>query len=177
MSRVGKQPISIPKGVDISINNRIINVKGNKGSLSMEVHSSLVLEKENGFIYLRPFKEIFPYWAICGTMRALIHNMIVGVTKGFEKKLLLVGVGYRAQLQGKKLNLLLGFSHPVEFLIPNGIEIEVPNQSEIIVKGNDKQQVGEVAAKIRAYRVPEAYKGKGIRYGDEKIFMKEAKKK
>ena len=126
---------------------------------------------------MSPLCQEGAYWAMCGTMRALVHNMVIGVTVGFEKRLQLIGVGYRAQAQGQKLSLSLGFSHPIEFSVPPGIIVETPSQSEIIVKGSDKQQVGEVAAKIRAYRPPEPYKGKGVRYAEERILMKEAKKK
>ncbi|WP_298643704.1 50S ribosomal protein L6 [uncultured Cardiobacterium sp.] len=177
MSRVGKQPIQIPSGVNILINDRIINVQGRRGSLNLELHAYVNLEQSADSIHLFPVRQEASHWAMCGTMRSILNNMIIGVTIGFEKKLQLVGVGYRAQAQGQKLNLLLGFSHPIEFSIPVGISIETPSQSEIIIKGSDKQQVGEVAAKLRAYRSPEPYKGKGIRYMDERILMKEAKKK
>lgn len=177
MSRVGKQAIQIPSGVNILINDRIISVQGGRGSLNLELHAYVNLEQRAGSIHLSPVRQEASHWAMCGTMRSILNNMIIGVTIGFEKKLQLVGVGYRAQAQGQKLNLLLGFSHPIEFSIPIGISIETPSQSEIIIKGSDKQQVGEVAAKLRAYRSPEPYKGKGIRYMDERILMKEAKKK
>ena len=177
MSRVGKQPISIPRGVDVSITDQTVSVKGNKGSLTLELHPYIKIKQENGVLYLSPLCQEGAYWAMCGTMRALVHNMVIGVTAGFEKRLQLVGVGYRAQAQGQTLSLSLGFSHPIEFSVPPGIIVETPSQSEIIVKGSDKQQVGEVAAKIRAYRPPEPYKGKGVRYTEERILMKEAKKK
>ena len=177
MSRVGKQPISIPRGVDVSITDRTVSVIGDKGSLTLELHPYIKVKQENGVLYLSPFCQEGAYWAMCGTMRALVHNMVIGVTVGFEKRLQLIGVGYRAQAQGQKLSLSLGFSHPIEFSVPPGIIVETPSQSEIIVKGSDKQQVGEVAAKIRAYRPPEPYKGKGVRYAEERILMKEAKKK
>ena len=177
MSRVGKQPISIPRGVDVSITDQTVNVKGDKGSLTLELHPHIKVKQENGVLYLSPLCQEGAYWAMCGTMRALVHNMVIGVTVGFEKRLQLIGVGYRAQAQGQKLSLSLGFSHPIEFSVPPGIIVETPSQSEIIVKGSDKQQVGEVAAKIRAYRPPEPYKGKGVRYAEERILMKEAKKK
>ena len=177
MSRVGKQPISIPRGVDVSIADRTVSVKGSKGSLTLELHPYIKVKQENGILYLSPLCQEGAYWAMCGTMRALVHNMVIGVTVGFEKRLQLVGVGYRAQAQGQKLNLSLGFSHPIEFSVPSGIVVETPSQSEIIIKCSDKQQVGEVAAKIRAYRPPEPYKGKGVRYAEERILMKEAKKK
>lgn len=177
MSRVGKQPISIPRGVDVSITDRTVSVKGDKGSLTLELHPYIKVKQENGVLYLSPLCQEGAYWAMCGTMRALVHNMVIGVTVGFEKRLQLIGVGYRAQAQGQKLSLSLGFSHPIEFSVPPGIIVETPSQSEIIVKGSDKQQVGEVAAKIRVYRPPEPYKGKGVRYAEERILMKEAKKK
>lgn len=177
MSRVGKQPISIPRGVDVSITDQMVSVKGNRGSLTLELHPYIKIKQENGVLYLSPLCQEGAYWAMCGTMRALVYNMVIGVTAGFEKRLQLVGVGYRAQAQGQTLSLSLGFSHPIEFSVPPGIVIETPSQSEIIIKGSDKQQVGEVAAKIRAYRPPEPYKGKGVRYAEERILMKEAKKK
>ena len=177
MSRVGKQPISIPRGVDVSITDQTVSVKGDKGSLTLELHPYIKVKQENGVLYLSPLCQEGAYWAMCGTMRALVHNMVIGVTAGFEKRLQLVGVGYRAQAQGQTLSLSLGFSHPIEFSVPPGIIVETPSQSEIIVKGSDKQRVGEVAAKIRAYRPPEPYKGKGVRYAEERILMKEAKKK
>jgi len=177
MSRVGKQPISIPRGVDVSITDQTVSVKGDKGSLTLELHPYIKVKQENGVLYLSPLCQEGAYWAMCGTMRALVHNMVIGVTVGFEKRLQLIGVGYGAQAQGQKLSLSLGFSHPIEFSVPPGIIVETPSQSEIIVKGSDKQQVGEVAAKIRAYRPPEPYKGKGVRYAEERILMKEAKKK
>lgn len=177
MSRVGKQPVKIPSNVTVALNGNTLNVKGKKGELQLNVNSLISVECSADIIELKPIKESNESWAMCGTMRALVNNMTIGVSEGFQKKLQLVGVGYRAQLQGSNLNLSLGFSHPVEFAIPNGIKIELPSQTEIIVSGADKQLVGEVAAKIRAYRPPEPYKGKGIRYSDERISLKEAKKK
>ena len=177
MSRVGKKPISIPKGVSVAIVDKQITVKGSKGTLSLELHDYISAEQENELIRLLPLNDDTAHWAMCGTMRALVNNMVIGVSQGFEKKLQLIGVGYRAQAQGQKLNLSLGFSHPIEFVVPEGVLVETPSQTEILVKGSDKQQVGEVAAKIRAYRPPEPYKGKGVRYADERVVMKEAKKK
>ncbi|MDO4642349.1 MAG: 50S ribosomal protein L6 [Cardiobacteriaceae bacterium] len=177
MSRVGKQPISIPKGVDVFVDGKEITIKGSKGKIRLLLHDFVNVEYDSSVIKTLPIKEESEFWAMCGTMRALINNMVIGVSQGFEKKLQLIGVGYRAQVQGQKLNLALGFSHPVEFAIPDGIVIETPTQTEIVIKGSDKQQVGEVAAKVRAYRPPEPYKGKGIRYADERIIIKEAKKK
>lgn len=178
MSRVGKQPIQLPKGVEISIKDRLVEVKGSKGQLALNVHQYVRVENQDGVVRVYPLDEqSLEHNAMSGTMRALINNMVIGVSQGFEKKLQLVGVGYRAQAQGQKLNLSLGFSHPVEFAVPQGITVETPSQTEILVKGSDKQLVGEVAAKIRAYRPPEPYKGKGVRYADEKIIIKETKKK
>lgn len=177
MSRVGKQPVSLPKGTGITVENDLVTVKGSKGQLTLNLHPFVDILQDEDVIRVIPKRESSEYWAMCGTMRALINNMVIGVNQGFEKKLLLVGVGYRAQVQGQNLNLSLGFSHPVEFKIPSGIVIETPIQTEILIKGSDKQLVGEVAAKIRAYRPPEPYKGKGVRYANERIIMKEAKKK
>lgn len=174
MSRVAKQPISLPKGVEYKQDGQQLTVKGPKGSLTMELHSEVVVshEEDKLNIQIEGSKDL----ALAGTVRALLNNMVTGVTSGFERKLQLVGVGYRAQAQGSKLNLSLGFSHPVEYQVPEGISIETPSQTEIVVRGIDKQQVGQVAANIRAYRPPEPYKGKGVRYADEHIVMKEAKK-
>lgn len=177
MSRVGKQPISVPKGVDVNINGKNVSLKGSKGQLELELHPFVNIKEQEGVLSLSPENEVTAHWCMCGTMRALVNNMVIGVTEGFEKKLQLIGVGYRAQVQGQKVNLSLGFSHPVEFEIPQGVTVETPSQTEILVKGCDKQLVGEVAAKIRAYRPPEPYKGKGVRYANERVVMKEAKKK
>lgn len=177
MSRVGKQPISLPKGTEVVIESNLVTIKSSKGQLTLNLHPYVDILQEEENIRVVPKRKSTEYWAMCGTMRALINNMVIGVNQGFEKKLLLVGVGYRAQVQGQVLNLALGFSHPVEFKIPSGIVIETPTQTEILIKGTDKQRVGEIAAKIRAYRPPEPYKGKGVRYADERVIMKEAKKK
>ncbi len=177
MSRIGKQPVSIPKGVAVEIDGRTVSVKGSKGQLRVDLHPFVGVEESDGELRLAPIGESGECWAMCGTMRALVHNMMVGVSEGFVKKLQLIGVGYRAQAQEQKLNLSLGFSHPIEFSVPQGITVETPSQTELVVKGSDKQLVGEVAAKIRAYRPPEPYKGKGVRYADERVVMKEAKKK
>jgi large subunit ribosomal protein L6 len=185
-SRVGRQPITIPKGVDVKYQDTLLNVKGPKGQLQSKVHAFVNLKIEGSEMVLQPNTAAAKnargvqaklYRSITGTMRAQIANMIKGVTDGFELKLLLVGVGYRAQLKGKLLGLSLGYSHPVDFEIPVGITIEVPAQTEIIIKGANKELVGLVAAKIRKLRKPEPYKGKGIRYSDEKITLKETKKK
>jgi len=174
MSRVAKNPIKLPSGVDINISGSQINVKGPKGKLELAMHPGVSLDETDGEYMVKPDGE--QNMAMAGTFRALVNNMVVGVSDGFQKKLQLVGVGYRAQLQGDKLNLALGFSHPVEYSAPEGITLETPTQTEIIVSGCDKQKVGQVAAEIRSYRPPEPYKGKGVRYSDERVARKEAKK-
>ena len=174
MSRVAKQPISLPKGVEFKNQDGSLSVKGPKGTLSLAKPSGVEIKLEDGVLNLSPVTPADD--AITGTIRAILANMVKGVSDGFERKLDLVGVGYRAAMQGKDLNLSLGFSHPTVYLTPEGITLSTPTQTEILVSGADKQQVGEVAAKIRAYRKPEPYKGKGIRYSGEKIIMKEAKK-
>ena len=174
MSRIAKAPITIPSGVDVSIDGQNVKVKGPKGTMEMDIHPHISLMMEDGTLQVQmPGKDDIP---MAGTMRALLNNLVIGVTDGFEKKLKLVGVGYRAAVQGNKLNLTLGFSHPVEHAIPEGIKIETPSQTEINISGSDKQKVGQVAAEIRAYRPPEPYKGKGVRYADEYVARKEAKK-
>jgi len=177
MSRVAKIPITLPKGVEASLVGRCLTVKGAKGTLSSNLHPSVQVEIEQGFIKVAPDKVNKTINALAGTTRANISNMVVGVSAGYERKLTLVGVGYRAQSKGNSVSLSLGFSHPVEYEAPLGISIETPTQTEILIKGIDKQAVGQVAANIRAYRAPEPYKGKGIRYSDEEIIKKEAKKK
>lgn len=178
MSRVANNPVTIPSGVEVKMDGQLINVKGAKGSLSFSVHPGIeVQQADKELTFAIKAGNAKGNSALAGTTRALLNNMVTGVSKGFEKKLDLVGVGYRAQAQGKKLNLTLGFSHPVEFEVPEGITIETPSQTEILVKGTDKQQVGQVAANIRAYRPPEPYKGKGVKYSNEQILRKEAKKK
>jgi len=174
MSRVANNPISLPSGVAINIDASEVSVKGPKGNLTLKLHPSVRLDESNGEYVVKPDDD--KHLAMAGTFRALVNNMVIGVSDGFQKKLQLVGVGYRAQLQGKKLNLALGFSHPIEYSAPEGIEIEAPTQTEIIVSGCDKQKVGQVAAEIRSYRPPEPYKGKGVRYADERVIRKEAKK-
>lgn len=174
MSRVAKKPIALPKGVELSVNDQQIQVKGPKGTLNGPRPAGVDVNIENGTVQIAVKSE--QDWAMAGTLRALLNNMVTGVSQGFERKLELVGVGYRASMQGRDLNLSLGFSHPVIFKSPEGITIETPTQTEILVKGSDKQAVGQVAAKIRAYRPPEPYKGKGVRYSGEKIVTKEAKK-
>lgn len=177
MSRVAKNPVPVPQGVDVVVQGQMITVKSAKGSLQMALHKRVQTVLENNVLTFAPSDKEPRSDAMAGTTRALVNNMVVGVTQGFSKKLDLVGVGYRAQVQGKMLNLTLGFSHPVGFGIPEGIVIETPSQTEIVVKGVDKQLVGAVAAKIRAYRPPEPYKGKGVRYSDEVVVRKEVKKK
>jgi large subunit ribosomal protein L6 len=174
MSRVAKSPISIPAGVEFNISGSELKVKGPKGNLELNLHSSVSLEENDGQYLVKPDSD--KNAAMAGTFRALVNNMVIGVSDGFQKNLKLVGVGYRAQLQGNKLNLALGFSHPIEYSAPEGIKIETPSQTEIIVSGCDKQKVGQVAAEIRSYRPPEPYKGKGVRYADERVVRKEAKK-
>jgi large subunit ribosomal protein L6 len=176
MSRVAKAPVKIPAGVQITSAAGAVTVKGAKSSLTFPLPHEVAVEVKDGIAQVTA-DSIKTNAAMSGTVRAIIANMVNGVTKGYERKLGLVGVGYRAQVQGKKLNLSLGFSHPVEYQIPEGITVECPSQTEIVVKGADKQLVGLVAAKIRAYRPPEPYKGKGVRYSDEKVSLKEAKKK
>lgn len=177
MSRVANNPITIPAGVEVNIAGQSITVKGGKGSLSHDMHPAVQISRDDNILKFSANEAMANSDALAGTTRALLNNMVTGVSQGFEKKLQLVGVGYRAQAQGKQLNLTLGFSHPVEFPVPEGVTIETPSQTEILVKGADKQQVGQVAANIRAYRPPEPYKGKGIKYSDEQIVRKEAKKK
>ena len=174
MSRVAKKPIALPKGVEFKNENGQLNVKGGKGNLSIAQPEGVEITVENNEILLSPARP--ERTAMTGTLRAILANMVKGVSEGFERKLELVGVGYRAAMQGKDLSLSLGFSHPVVYAAPEGITITTPTQTEILVQGADKQLVGEVAAKIRAYRKPEPYKGKGVKYSDEVIIRKEAKK-
>ena len=174
MSRVAKDPIKLPSGVDINISGSQLNVKGPKGNLELVLHPGVSLNETDGEYMVIPDGD--KNFAMAGTFRALVNNMVVGVSFGFQKKLQLVGVGYRAQLQGNNLNIALGFSHPVVYNAPEGITLETPTQTEIIISGCDKQKVGQVAAEIRSYRPPEPYKGKGVRYSDERVARKEAKK-
>ena len=176
MSRVARAPMAIPKGVELKLDGKHLLVKAGNAALQMDIPAGvdLVIDGDTATI---SEDSIAANAAMAGTVRACVNNMITGVSKGFERKLTLIGVGYRAQAQGKKLNLSLGFSHPIEFEIPEGISIETPSQTEIVVKGTDKQLVGQVAANIRRFRPPEPYKGKGVRYHDERVAMKEAKKK
>lgn len=177
MSRVGKMPIAVPQGVDVQIKEDQISVKGAGGTLSLAANALVKVINDGGKLTFAPADESREANAMSGTMRQLVNNMVMGVTKGFEKKLTLVGVGYKAAVQGTKLNLSVGFSHPVNVEAPAGIKFETPAPTEIVVKGADRQRVGQLAAEIRAVRPPEPYKGKGIRYADEKITIKETKKK
>ena len=177
MSRIAKTPVAIPAGVTVKIEGRDVLVKGPKGQLSWRLHPQVEVTEEKGELQVRPNAEGKGAWAQAGTTRSLLFNMVTGVSRGFEKRLQLVGVGYRAQAKGKVLNLNLGFSHAVDFSVPDGIEISTPSNTEIVVSGSDKQKVGQVAAVIRGFRPPEPYKGKGVRYADEYVLRKEAKKK
>lgn len=176
MSRIAKYPVAIPSGVEVKLDGRQISVKGGNGQLSFDVPATVEVKQEENQLV---FNSVDPKgsWALAGTTRAIVNNMVTGVSKGFERKLELNGVGYRAKASGKSLNLTLGFSHPVDYALPEGVTVETPTQTEIVLKGADKQQIGQVAAEIRAFRPPEPYKGKGIRYADEYVRRKEAKKK
>ena len=177
MSRIAKYPVELPKGVEVTLGGAEVSVKGPLGTLKQAMLPAVAVEKDGDKLLCRAVEGLPGGGAMSGTMRALVNNMVTGVTKGFEKKLTLVGVGYKAQAQGGKLNLSLGFSHPVAHDMPAGIKAETPTPTEIMIKGIDKQQVGQVAAEIRAYRPPEPYKGKGVRYADETVVIKETKKK
>jgi large subunit ribosomal protein L6 len=177
MSRVGKMPIALPKGVDVAITAEHITVKGANGTLKRAVNPLVTVKSADGNVLFAPANESVAADAMSGTVRALVANMVNGVSKGFEKKLTLVGVGFRAQAQGAKLNLQIGFSHPVSKDMPEGVKVATPTQTEIIITGADRQAVGQVAAEVRAIRPPEPYKGKGIRYADERVTLKETKKK
>jgi large subunit ribosomal protein L6 len=177
MSRIAKAPVSIPKGVDIKLDGSMLTVKGSKGQLSHLLNSAVNIDIVDNVLHMQWDKGNKEATAQAGTARAILNNMVTGVSAGFEKKLTLIGVGYRAQAKESTLSLSLGFSHPVDYKVPDGITVETPTQTEIIVRGTDKQLVGEVSAKIRAYRPPEPYKGKGVRYAEENVVRKEAKKK
>ena len=177
MSRVGKMPVSLPQGVDIAFKDNQINVKGALGALALTQNSLVTITSDAGKLTFVPANDSREANAMSGTMRQLVNNMVTGVTKGFEKKLSLIGVGYKAQAQGAKLNLTVGYSHPVVMDMPAGIVVATPTPTEIVIKGSDRQRVGQIAAEVRAVRPPEPYKGKGIRYSDEKITIKETKKK
>ncbi|WP_341675958.1 50S ribosomal protein L6 [Niveibacterium sp. SC-1] len=177
MSRVAKNPVVLPQGVEVTLGGSDISIKGPLGTLKQALHPSVSVEREGDKLQCSAKAGAVNAKAMSGTTRALVANMVAGVTKGFERKLTLVGVGYRAQAQGDKLNLTLGFSHPVVHQMPAGIKVETPTQTEVVIKGVDKQLVGQVAAEVRAYRQPEPYKGKGVRYADEVVVLKETKKK
>jgi large subunit ribosomal protein L6 len=177
MSRVAKKPVTLPKGVECKLDGGAITVKGSLGAQTMSLHPDVEIVQEDGSLQVAARKQDRQIVAMAGTTRALLANMVTGVSEGFERKLELRGVGYRAQSKGKTLNLTLGFSHPVDYPVPEGVTVETPSQTEVVVKGTDKQKVGQVAAEIRAFRPPEPYKGKGVRYADERVVLKEAKKK
>jgi len=177
MSRVAKMPVAIPPGVDVVIGADRITVKGSLGALEQNLNDLVKIESHDGHMTFVPVDESTAANAMSGTMRQLVNNMVNGVTKGFEKKLMLVGVGFKAVAQGSKLNMQIGFSHPVDFVMPEGITVETPAPTEILIKGADRQRVGQIAAEVRSTRPPEPYKGKGIRYSDERIVIKETKKK
>jgi large subunit ribosomal protein L6 len=177
MSRVAKSPVTLPSGVEVTLNGQAVAVKGGKGSLELNVHTSVEVSKEDNVLTFAPRDGAKQSRALAGTTRALVNNMVVGVTQGFEKRLLLQGVGYRAAVKGNVLNLSLGFSHPVDYELPSGITAECASQTEVILRGIDKQALGQAAAEVRGFRPPEPYKGKGVRYSDEVIRRKEAKKK
>lgn len=177
MSRIANAPVNLPSGVEVALNGQQVTVKGAKGQLEWNAHALVSVAQEEGQIKIAANEQSKSAVALAGTTRALINNMVMGVSTGFEKKLSIIGVGYRAQAQGQKLNLTLGFSHPVVYEVPEGIKVETPSNTEIVVSGIDKQKVGQTAAEIRAYRKPEPYKGKGVRYSDEYVLRKQAKKK
>jgi large subunit ribosomal protein L6 len=177
MSRVAKVPVTLPKGVEVKVGSSELSVKGPLGMLTQPLGGDVKVRQDGDALLFEAATETAQANAMSGTLRALVSNMVTGVSKGFERKLTLVGVGYRAQAQGDKLNLTVGYSHPVVHQMPKGIKVETPSQTEILIKGVDKQLVGQVAATVRAYRSPEPYKGKGIRYADERVVLKETKKK
>ncbi len=177
MSRITKEPVELPKGVEFKQDGNVVTLKGGKGSLSLELNSEVQLSQEENTLSVAARSGSRFAAAMSGTTRALLANMVHGVSEGFVRKLELVGVGYRAQAQGNKLNLTLGFSHPVVYDVPEGVTVETPSQTEVVVAGSDKQKVGQVASEIRRFRPPEPYKGKGVRYSDERVVRKEAKKK
>ena len=177
MSRVAKAPVAIPASVEVKLADDKITIKGKQGQLELDVHASVAISQEENELKFAPKSADKQANALAGTFRSLVNNMVTGVSVGFEKKLILQGVGYRAKASGKTLNLSLGFSHPVDYALPEGVTAETPSQTEVVIKGIDKQQVGQVAAEIRGYRPPEPYKGKGVRYADENVRRKEAKKK
>ena len=177
MSRIGKQPVAVPAGVEVAVKDDLINVKGSLGAMALAQNALVKVESNAGSLSFTPVNDSREANAMSGTMRQLVNNMVNGVSKGFEKKLTLIGVGYKAQAQGAKLNLSVGYSHPVEIEMPAGIKVETPTPTEIVIKGADRQRVGQIASEVRDVRPPEPYKGKGIRYADEKVVIKETKKK
>jgi large subunit ribosomal protein L6 len=177
MSRVAKNPIELPKGVETTLTDSTVSVKGGKGNLQLELHRLVGVTQDGGVLQVVAKDATRQAKAMSGTFRSLVANMVVGVSEGFQKKLELQGVGYRAKAEGNNVNLTLGFSHPINYALPEGVTAETPTQTEIIISGADKQRVGQVAAEIRDFRPPEPYKGKGVRYADERVFRKEAKKK
>ena len=177
MSRIGKLPVAIPAGVEVAVKDELINVKGALGAMALAINPLVKVENKDGSLSFSPANESREANAMSGTMRQLVNNMVNGVSKGFEKKLSLLGVGYKAQAQGAKLNLTVGYSHPVVMDMPAGIKVETPTPTEILIKGVDRQRVGQIASEVRAVRPPEPYKGKGIRYAGEKVAIKETKKK
>jgi len=177
MSRIAKAPVDLPQGVEFQRDGDVVTIKGSKGAVSLILNSEVELAHDEGALKVAPRSGSKFSTAVAGTTRALLANMVVGVTDGFERKLELSGIGYRAQAQGGKLNLTLGFSHPVVYEVPEDVSVETPSQTEVVIKGTDKQRVGQVAAEIRRFRPPEPYKGKGVRYADERVVLKEAKKK
>jgi len=177
MSRIAKKPVVVPAGVEIKLDGQSLTAKGKNGQLSLDVHASVAVEQAEGQLVFAPRDGAKQSMALAGTTRALVNNMVVGVSEGFTKTLNLLGVGYRAQAKGNVLNLTLGFSHPIDYELPEGVTAETPNNTTIVISGADKQRVGQVAAEVRAFRPPEPYKGKGVRYVDEYVRRKEAKKK
>ncbi len=177
MSKIARKPVEIPSGVECNLDGQSLKLKGSNGTFDYVIHDLVEITHQDNELSFKARNDDRQGWAMAGTMRSITANMVTGVATGFEKKLELVGVGYRAKAQGNKLNLTLGFSHPVDYNVPDGVSVETPSQTEVIIKGADKQKVGQVAAEIRAYRPPEPYKGKGVRYADERIIRKEAKKK
>lgn len=177
MSRVAKKPVAIPAGVEVSVNGRTVDVKGPKGAMQFTVHRRVTVSRQEDGVVFDSKPAADTGMMMAGTMRALFNNMVLGVSQGFERKLELVGVGYRAQVRGNTLNLTLGYSHPIDYAMPEGVTVETPTQTEVVVRGIDKQLVGHVAAQIRSFRRPEPYKGKGVKYAGERIVRKEAKKK
>ena len=177
MSRVAKSPVTIPSGVEVKLDASNISIKGKKGTLVMPLHKSVEIKQEDGSLVFSAREGAKDGWAMAGTTRSLTNNMVVGVSEGFQRKLILQGVGYRAKANGNSVNLVLGFSHPIDYALPEGVIVDTPTQTDIVLSGTDKQVLGKVAAEIRAFRPPEPYKGKGVRYAEENVRRKEAKKK